>query len=402
MAGNLISSMGRSSYLAANVYRRMLSGGPSFVAITGSFGKTTTTELVGSVLSTKGRVSKSSMTNSSGRTALAVLQTTPWHKYCVAETSGHYPGALAPTMRFFQPDIGIVTRVASDHRTYFGNNIEATATEKGRLVEALPKNGTAILNRDDPMVWGMRGRSKAKVIGIGQDRDATVCALQVVCKWPDRLRLRVKVGEREINVNSQFCGAYAVIPILAALATALAEDIPLEEAASAIENTPPLMGRMRPYVFPDDVAFVDDSIKASLGTLPAAVDFLQNAEASRKILVLGTLSDIGGEKGRKTRSFVRQALEAAEIVFYAGWRPESVEKLQQDYGVERVQAFPSIDALTSKLRAILRPGDLVLLKGSCADGLDRVVLDRLGAKSCGRKLCGSKRPCRSCPLLAPV
>jgi len=401
MATNLISSIGRSSYLVARGYRRMLSGGPSFVAITGSFGKTTTTELVSAVLSEKGTVSKSSLTNSPGRAALAVLRTMPWHAYCVAETSGHYPGALVPTLRFFQPDIGIVTRVASDHHSYFGN-LEATAAEKGRLVENLPKSGTAILNCDDPMVWKMRERTSARVIGIGRESNATVRALEVFCQWPDRLRLRVKVGDCEVEIRSQFCGDYAVIPVLAALATAFADDIPLESAVMAIENTPPLMGRMRPYVFPDSVTLIDDSIKASVGTLPAAFDFLHSAEASRKILVLGTISDMSGDNSRKIRRFVRQALEAADIVFYAGWMPEAVQKLQQEYGAERVQAFQSVDALTGKFRTTVRPGDLVLLKGSPADGLDRIVLDRFGAKSCGRKLCGERKPCRSCPLRNPL
>ncbi len=385
--------------LAARANRRRL-GGVRFVAVTGSVGKTSTATLLAAVLSPRGPVHNGTVfgPNSVHRAALTVLATRRRNRYCVIEVSGHAPGAVESASRFVQPDIAVVTRVGDDHHKKFRSRA-AVATEKGWLVEALGKRGLAVLNTDDPNVWAMRARTGAAVVGCGEAAEATLRLLLVDAAWPARLSLRLAHDGSTLTVRTQLVGPYGRFPVMAALAVALAEQIPIAEAVAALAAVEPLPGRMCPHQSAG-VTFIDDSRKAPLYTIPATLEFMRSAQAERKILVFGTLSDFSMKAGATYRTLARDALAVADIVIFVGRWSASIAPLRAALGPDRLLAFASVAALNAHLKSLLRPGDLVLLKGSGrADHLERVLLDRSAPVACWRERCGRVRRCEGCRLL---
>lgn len=390
--------------VAAGLYRRAFPK-VRIVGVTGSCGKTTTTELVSAVLERQGPVQNGSVLlkeNSNRWYPLVVLGLRPRHRFCAVELSGHGPGALTRATRHIPPDIAIVTHVGADHYKAF-RSAEAISEEKGKLVECLPADGVAILNADDPLVWGMRTRTQARVIGCGRSPAAEMRLVDLHADWPERLTLRVAYDGQETTLRTRFVGEYAVVPILTALAAAAWQGMSLEEAAAVLEKVEPVDGRMSPHWLPGDITVIDDTWKAPLYTIPAAMDFMRRASAKRKVIVFGSLSDYADNSSRRYRAVARDALNAADHVAFVGRWASSVSKLRNQVGDNRLATFESIRQLNEHLRATLRSGDLVLLKGSFRnDHLERLFLDRLedgNLVACWRDNCRRGVRCQACDLL---
>ena len=299
----------------SKIYRPLLSvlGNPCFIAITGSCGKTTTKEITAAILVNKGPVRKSNqvlnMTKYIGETIMSVL---PWHHFCISEVGAPASGIMEKTAKIYRPKIGVVTHIGQDHYSSY-RSLEATAAEKGKLVEALPTDGTAVLNADDPHVYAMRERTKAKVITYGLSDNAMVRGENVSCNWPVPMSLDVSYGGEKIHIHTQLLGTHWAYSVLAALATWIAAGIPLENAAKAVEAFEPVPGRMSPYTSPDGITFIRDDWKASLWTVPASIDFLRTTKAKRKIAVIGTISDTPNSFSQRYRSIARQASDVELI-----------------------------------------------------------------------------------------
>jgi UDP-N-acetylmuramyl pentapeptide synthase len=198
----------------------------------------------------------------------------------------------------------------------FGSR-EAIAAEKGKLIAALPPNGTAILNADDPLVLAMQSRCQGRILTYGLSPDAMLRGENIRDDWPNRLSLTVRHGDEAVRVQTQLCGAHLVPNVLAAMAVGRAMGVSLPSAAAALEGVAPVPDRMCPIESPDGVTFIRDDVKAPVWTIPAALDFLRHAMAKRKILILGTLSDYqGGAPSSIYAGVARQAVAVADYVFF--------------------------------------------------------------------------------------
>jgi aminoacyl-tRNA hydrolase len=383
----------------AALHRRRLDGVVTFVAITGSTAKTTTRDLVAAVLSVAGPVHRArkpaNLIPSNVRLVLAARPTDP---YCVVETPTARPGYVARSLRFVRPRIGIVTNVGTDHRANFGS-VDAIAEEKGTLVAALPADGVAILNADDPRVLAMRSRTAGRVVTYGRSSAADVRGEDVGGAWPERLSFTARYGGEAVRVRTLLCGEHWVSAVLAALAAGVAEGIPLEAAAEAVGRVEPAPGRLSVVAHDDGVTFIRDDQKAPLPSIAPALDFLRSARALRKIAVIGTVSDYPGSSRSCYRRVARAAAEAADLVIFAGPRA-SLGLRGRRHPADPILTFHSVRDASSYLDGVLRPGDLVLLKGSnTADHLQRIVLARTQEVSCWRGRCGKTRFCDHCRLL---
>ena len=128
-------------------------------------------------------------------------------RYCVQEVSADPPGSIPIHVRMLRPQIAIVTTIGGDHYKSF-RSLEATAKEKGTLVEALPRNGTAILNADDPHVRAMASRTRAKVLTFGVSPDANIRATEISSVWPDRLKLTIIHDQNRVRVHTRLAGEH--------------------------------------------------------------------------------------------------------------------------------------------------------------------------------------------------
>jgi UDP-N-acetylmuramoyl-tripeptide--D-alanyl-D-alanine ligase len=398
---NIIKPLKSGSIIArAHLHRIALKhfGNICFIGITGSCGKTTTTELISSILENEGPLCKSSDTNTTLFIAKALLEVSHSDRFCVTEVSAHRPGAIGKSVKLLRPDIGVVTHIGKDHHSNY-RNLEMTATEKAKLVESLPQSGTVVLNADDPYVYAMRKRTAAKTITYGSSDKAMVRGENVCCHWPDLMSLDVCFEGNRYHLQTQLLGVHWAWAVLAALSTGIACGVELERGLRALEAFEPLPSRMSQHTTPDGVVFIRDDNKAPLWTVKACLDFLRDAQADRKFLVVGSISDTPKGYFHRYRSVIEQSGGAVDRIFFVGDHARTALKARADEDDDSIMAFDNLYSLNSYLADYLKSGDLVLLKGSKKiDHLQRLILSRTDDIKCWRQDCMKQRFCTGCHL----
>src|SRR5690606_22858813 len=142
------------------------------------------------------------------------------------------------------------------------------------------------------------------------------------------------------EVHTQLCGTYWVPCVLAALAVGITLGLPLATAVQAVQAVPPFSRRMEVVQHPDGITFVRDDFKAPLWSIPAALQFMQEARAQRKVVVIGTISDFRGSSNSRIYAGVaRQALEVAEHVIFVGPHARRALRARRQPGDAALQAF---------------------------------------------------------------
>ncbi|MBE0535480.1 MAG: Mur ligase [Phycisphaerae bacterium] len=379
-------------------YRGLLeiAGRPCFIGITGSCGKTTTAELLVAILSQQGRTQQGIGANTTDYIARTILRAAPWHRFCVSEVSAHKMGVMAKSAALLRPHIAVLTNIGGDHYGEF-RGVEATVAEKVKLVRALSADGTAVLNADDPNVYAMRERTEARVITYGLSEGAMVRGENVSCAWPRRLSIDVCHEGQRVHIQTWLLGEHWAYAILAAVAAAVAAGVSLERAAKAIGTASPIASRMSEHATPDGVTFIRDDFKAPLWTVPACMDVLRHAQARRKIIAIGSISDTPKSHSERQRAIIRQAIEVADKVVFVGNYSRSALKARSGPDDDRIMAFPTLHEFDAFLRDYLQAGDMVLLKGSRrSDHFDRIVLSRTNDIACWRHACQRDRFCHAC------
>jgi aminoacyl-tRNA hydrolase len=368
-----------------------------FVGITGSAGKTTSKDLCVAVLSSF-MPCASTWESSNGRFEVAqtVRRVRRRHRVCVVEVSAARPGQLDFSLGIVKPDIAVLTLVARDHFSAF-KSIEAIAEEKAKVVAALPPTGVAVLNIDDPLVKKVGEACNRRVVWIGQAEGATLRLLKARSSWPEPLTLAVQYQGAVHQVETQLHGTQLALSVLVALGVAVALDLPIERAIAALKGAKTTEGRMQVVAADDGVTFVRDDWKAPLWSLQAPFDFMKQATAPRKVMIIGTLSDYSMSASKIYPKVATQALEVGDLVVFVGPHAMRALKAGSSRDDKQLLAFPSIREASAYLKEALREGDLVLMKGSNkADHLVRLMLDRKTPIHCWQQKCGLSAFCGSC------
>lgn len=372
-----------------------------FIAITGSAGKTTTKDLCAGILSSAGyQLSKTQNSfNEPTMVAKTVAAVRSDDRYAVLEISGGEPRAMDWPLKLFKPRIAVVTFIQREHaRADFG--LEDIASEKFRLVEALPKDGIAILNFDDPLLRERGEKCKRKVIWVGRGEGATVRLLECQSKWPESLTLKIEYEGKTHIVSTKLHGEHLALSVLCALAVALATGMEMQEAIDNLQHQEPSEGRMQVVTDSDGVTFLRDDWKAPLWSLDAPMSFMQDATANRKVIVIGTLSDYSRSASKLYPQVAERALGIADHVIFVGPHAHRATKRATTEQRERLQGFSEARQASLHLNKILRPGDLVMLKGTTrVDHLARLMLDREAPIACWQSNCGKPALCTRCPKL---
>ena len=375
-----LAALGR---LATAVHGRLTATGLRTVGITGSSGKTSTKDLLGQVLGAAGpTVSPPGSYNNDIGLPLTVLDADEGTRFLVLEMGARGPGHIARLCAVARPQVGAVLNVGSAHLGEFGSP-EGVAQAKGELVEALPEDGTAVLNADDPRVLAMAARTRARVLTTGRGPDADVRATDVVLDEQARGRFTLATQGEAHPVALQVVGEHQVANALSAAAAALALGLPPEQVAGALSAAQPRSRwRMEVTRRPDGVTVVNDAYNANPESMRAALAALTGLPAQRRIAVLGGMAELGpGADAEHARLGRDAAAAGVDLVVAVG--PDAVGisdgavAAGRRAGEESVHV-PDRTAARDLLAGLLRPGDVVLVKASRSYGLEQLAADLLG------------------------
>jgi UDP-N-acetylmuramoyl-tripeptide--D-alanyl-D-alanine ligase len=295
----------------------------------------------------------------------------------VLEIGMNAPGEVWRLAEIAQPDVALITCVAEEHLQGVGS-IRGAAEANAELYRRLRPSGTAIVNADDPLVRAAGAAFDGRRIHFGDDGD--VRAIDVVDEGIDGTRFVLDAAGERRTVRLQVAGRHNVTNALAATAAAHAVGVPLDVACAALEGfTAPTM-RMQRMTLASGAVVLNDCYNANPGSMAAALQTLAASRATRRLAALGEMLELGTSAERAHREIGRRAAAAQlDGLYLMGTHAAAVRDAATAAGLaqDRVAIFPSHETLAGALRATLRAGDLLLVKGSRGAALER-VLARLG------------------------
>jgi UDP-N-acetylmuramoyl-tripeptide--D-alanyl-D-alanine ligase len=361
----------------AAAWRRQVSA--VAMGITGSVGKTTTKEIVANVLSQRYTTlrSEGNLNNEVGL-PLTLLCLTPEHQRVVLEMGMYAPGEIARLCELAQPRIGVVTNVGPTHLERLGS-IERIAQAKAELPQALPpaeEGGVAILNADDPLVLAMAGLTRARVFTYGLNPEAHLWADEIESYGLDGIRFRCHYRAESFRIRLPMLGRHSVHTALRGAAVGLADGLSWTEILNGLQV---LRGQLRLMVVPGlrDTTLIDDTYNASPDSMLAALNLLGEIANTthRAIAVLGDMYELGSYEEVGHRLVGGRAAQVVAKLVAIGQRARWIadEALAEGMATADVHPVESNTDAIAVLQGLMRPGDVVLVKGSRAAGMESIV-----------------------------
>ncbi len=347
---------------------------PLVIGITGTNGKTTTKDLLAAALGSQWPVvaSRRSFNNDIG-VPLTLLDIDAETRAAVVEIGTNAPGEIAALAALARPDVAIITNVGQGHLAGL-HSIDGVRTEKGSLLEGLTGRKVSILNRDDPSFAALAARAPGPVVSFGLSPEADVRATEVRC---DGFGTRFTVGGRT-PVSLQLLGRHAVLNALAAIACACVAGVDLEIAVAALAAVPSPPGRLSVRRV-RGLTLIDDTYNANPGSFAAAVATLAELKlGGRLVVVAGDMLELGTSAASLHRDAgARLAALAPALVVTVGEHGPDLLAGARAAGLPEHAArnCRGTAQASAELAALLREGDVVLLKGSRGIHLDTVVAD---------------------------
>lgn len=351
---------------------------PLVVGITGSVAKTSTKDATAAVLAAMLPTLKSEgNANNEVGLPLTLLRLRPQHRAAVLEMGMYVGGEIATLARLGRPEIGVVTSVAPVHQERAGS-LAAIENAKAELVEALPPDGSAVLNADDDRVRTFGSRTRASVVRYGFASDAEVTAervvnrgvagmtFEVVARAPRRTRFAVEIAA---------LGRHSVQNALAAAAVGLLAGLPDEAIAAGLATGWAAESAHRgAIVEAPGLTILDDSYNASPPAVIAALDVLASLPG-RRVAVLGEMLELGDAHAAGHRRVGDAAGRSVAELVVVGPGAAGIAEGARAAGLASAHIHQVADraAAIELLAAVLRPGDVVLVKASRAAALEAVV-----------------------------
>jgi len=355
----------------ATQYRNSLS--LRVVALTGSSGKTSTKDFIAAVLAERFRVVKTegNFNNHIG-VPLTLLRASAADEIGVFELGMNHPGEIAPLAAMAAPEVGVITNVGVAHIEFMESRA-AIAQEKGMLAEALPSTGFLVLNAGDEFSESIARRSPAKTIttGIGKGE---VSATLLEAGFSSN-RFLVRAGEEETEVTLPVPGVHMIENALLAMAVGRVFGLPLAVAAQGLAKCRLTKGRLEQKTI-RGIHILDDSYNANPDSMRAALRTLAALPvAGARIAVLGRMGELGAESERGHRSVGKDAAAAGIdlLIAVGGDEAESLAQAALEGGLKEVRRVADPEAAAALLAESAHPGDLVLIKGSRAARMERVL-----------------------------
>jgi len=341
------------------------------IGVTGSVGKTSTKELIWAVLKQRYRTLKSKGNlNSETGLPLTIFELNETHERAVLEMGMYAPGEIATLCEIAKPVIGVETLVAPIHLERLGT-IENIAAAKAELVRALPPNGWAILNGDDPRVRAMRDQTRAQVMTFGVEPTNDVWADEIESNGLEGMEFALHYQDAHLHVRVPLLGQHSVHTALAAAAVGLVQDLSWEEILRGLTD---VAAQLRLIAVPGKhgITILDDTYNASPPSTLSALNLLLEM-SGRKIAVLGDMRELGAFEQEGHQLVGIRAAKVADVIIAVGPLGKLIGEAAQQEGHARVYFAPNNAQATAQINQVAEPGDIVLIKGSRGAQMEEIV-----------------------------
>jgi UDP-N-acetylmuramoyl-tripeptide--D-alanyl-D-alanine ligase len=344
------------------------------IGITGSVGKTSTKDVTAAVLQTRFGTLKSPRSyNNEATMPLTLLQLRDDHEVAVLEMGMWAAGEISLLCDLARPKLGVVTNVGPSHLERMGS-IEAIQRAKAELPQALPPDGVAILNADDPRVRAMAQETRAQVFRYGLGAEADLRAEEVESAGRAGIRFWARHEHERVRVELPLLGRHSVYTALAALSVGINLGMAWEELLAGLRAAADQQ-RVAVVAGLNGAQLIDDSYNAAPLSMVAALNLLDELEG-RKIAVLGDMLELGSHEEEGHRLVGRRAAEVADLLLVCGWRARAwIGPEARAAGMRAGDVLEAEDnaTATALLRTLLQPNDNVLIKGSRGQTMEQIV-----------------------------
>lgn len=342
------------------------------IGITGTNGKTGTKDLTAAALrSSLATVASRSSYNNSVGVPLTLLNVQRDTRAVVVELGTNNPGEIVALAQLAEPEVGVITNVHAGHLQGLGS-LAGVRAEKGSLLGQLVGRRVSVLNRDDPSFPSLSSMAPGEIVTFGLSADADVRATDVRCSLAET---RFTLGDGRQVVLAHL-GRHAVLNALAALACVQVAGACMDGAIAALAQVPPPPGRLQ-IRRRGSLTLLDDSYNANPGSLAAAVATVSElGHPGSRVFVVGDMLELGEAAHELHRAAGRSIAQCFPRVLVAvGRHAEAVVSGAIEIGMlcSQALAFQDRAAAQQALSGLLRPGDLVLVKGSRRMALDALV-----------------------------
>jgi UDP-N-acetylmuramoyl-tripeptide--D-alanyl-D-alanine ligase len=348
--------------------------GDRVAAITGSVGKTTSKEMLRSVLSVFGPTHAATASyNNHWGVPLTLARMPRDTRYCVAEIGMNHPGEIAPLSRLVRPHVALITTIARAHVGHMGG-IEGVADEKASIAAGLEPNGIAVLPIDSDQFGRLRtGVGKAQVLTFGASAKADIRLLGTEPD-ADGSRLQADLAGRTVTFRINAPGAHMAMNAVGVLAAVVAMGLDPTAAIAGLEAFAPLAGRglRRTVSLPGgELMLLDESYNANGASMRAAFDVLRLQPARRRIAVLGDMLELGEEGPAEHAGLAESLTNSADLLFACGPLMRHLFDAMPA-SMRAAHAANSLE-MAPMVAAAVAAGDAVLVKGSLSSGMKCVV-----------------------------
>ncbi|MEV4167956.1 UDP-N-acetylmuramoyl-tripeptide--D-alanyl-D-alanine ligase [Nonomuraea sp. NPDC049709] len=358
---------------------------PTVIGLTGSVGKTTTKDLLAQVLERHAATiaTDKSFNNELGL-PLTVLRADAATRYLVLEMGAGRKGDLTYLTGLAPPQIGLVLNVGTAHVERMGAGLADVAEAKGELVEALPADGFALLNADDPYVMGMAGRTKAPILLYGRSSEAQVRAEAVRMDGRARTTFELVTPSGRAPVELDLIGEHQVSNALAAAAVATALGLGTAEIADGLNAARRRSaGRLEIVERPDGITIVNDAYNANPESMRAGLRAAKALAGTRRtVAVLGAMGQQADASRARHAEIGRLVADLRFDVLIAVGAGDPLAMAEAAKSSDRGVAVHTVENVPEAIRlatALLEPGDVVLVKAS----------SEIGLSACARALAGA-------------
>jgi len=344
-----------------------------FIGITGSVGKTTTKDMVASVLGQKYDVlwTQGNYNNDIG-VPLTLFRLEDHHQIAVIEMGMNHFGEIHALAEVVRPQLGLISNVGVAHIEYLGSR-EGIMKAKCEMFDFMPEDGVAVLNADNDMLITLDGKLPQKVHWFGVENKKDVYAENLELLGMEKTKCSVYTPIGAFDVVVPMPGEHMVLNALSAVAVGLEMGLSLDEMKAGIENFVPTKNRMNVMKLDNGITVLNDVYNANPVSMKASLDILENGDG-RKVAILGFMGELGEYAPEMHEEVGAYAAEKGiDLLFCIGNFSEKMEQGAKDGGMKEVYRYGSQEEFWNQGLTLLKKGDAILVKASRSMALEKTV-----------------------------